>query len=75
MDQLDHIEGSFDMRIRPYVWSIRAQALLMAGEIDAALPLAQRARSAALLYYAQESPAVAQVERILADAGRGARQP
>ena len=75
MDQLDHIEGSFDIRIRPYVWSIRAQALLMAGEIDAALPLALRARSAALLIYAQESPAVAQVERILADAGRGARQP
>ena len=75
MDQLDHIEGGFDIRIRPYVWGVRAEALLMAGDSDSAVQLAQRARSAALRFYAPESAAVEQAQRIVAAASHGAQQP
>ena len=75
MDQLDHIEGGFDIRIRPYVWGVRAEALLMAGDSGSAVQLAQRARSAALRFYAPESAAVEQAQRIVAAASHGAQQP
>ena len=75
MDQLDHIEGGFDIRIGPYVWGVRAQALLMAGDSGSAVQLAQRARSAALRFYAPESAAVEQAQRIVAAASHGAQQP
>lgn len=60
MDQLNHVEGSYDIRIQPYVWMIRAKALLLAGDIQDARPLAGRARDAALLYYAPDSTVISE---------------
>jgi len=57
MDQLDHLEGFYDVRVMPYVWRIRAQYLALAGNYDAALPLAKRARELALRYYSPRSTA------------------
>jgi eukaryotic-like serine/threonine-protein kinase len=55
MDQLDHIEGNYDVRIQPHVWSTRARALMSTGDIAGARMLATRARDAAALYYAPGS--------------------
>ncbi len=65
LDQLGHIEGSYDVRIQPYVWGIRARALLLAGDDKAARALAQRARDAASLYYAPDSQEIAEADRLL----------
>jgi serine/threonine-protein kinase len=65
MDQLDHLEGGYDIRIQPYVWGIRARALLLAGDAETARGLAQRTRDAALLYYAPGSTEVAEADALL----------
>jgi serine/threonine-protein kinase len=65
MDQLGHIEGDYDIRIQPYVWGIRARALLLAGDADDARALAKRMREAASLYYAQGSRDVAEADSLL----------
>ena len=65
IDQLDHIEGDYDVRIEPYVWGIRARALLLAGDYKAARALAQRARDATLLYYAPGSAAIIDADSAL----------
>jgi serine/threonine protein kinase len=65
LERLDHIEGYYDIRIQPYVWSVRAQALLVAGDDQTALALAQRARDATLLYYAPGSAAIAEAEAMV----------
>jgi serine/threonine protein kinase len=51
IERLGHLEGSYDIRIEPYVWTIRANSLLLAGERDAADALALKARNANALYY------------------------
>jgi serine/threonine-protein kinase len=51
IDRLGHLEGYFDIRIEPYVWGIRADSLLLAGERDAATVLALKARNANSLYH------------------------
>ena len=58
MQQLSHPEGYFDIRIQPYVWGIRAQSLMLAGDIEGARTLAMRRNDAARLYYAPNSAAV-----------------
>ncbi|MGO8856481.1 MAG: protein kinase domain-containing protein [Steroidobacteraceae bacterium] len=59
MQEIDHLEGFYDIRIMPYVWGIRAQYLLLAGDDHAAIPLARRAREAALRYFSPGSaPAI-----------------
>jgi tetratricopeptide (TPR) repeat protein len=65
MDRLSHIEGDYDIRVQPYVWGIRARALLLAGEDEAARALAQRTRDAASLYYAPGSTEVAEADEVL----------
>jgi serine/threonine-protein kinase len=65
LDQLDHIEGYYDVRIQPYVWGIRASALLLAGDRQSADALAKRARDAASLYYAPGSSEVRDAEKLL----------
>ncbi len=55
LEQLDHVEGLYDVRIKPYVWGIRAQVLRLMGDGDAAASLAQRARDAVLRYYSPGS--------------------
>jgi serine/threonine-protein kinase len=65
MDQLGHLEGYFDIRIEPYVWGIRAQALLLAGDLEAARALAGKARDAASAYYAPDAAALIEAERLL----------
>jgi tetratricopeptide (TPR) repeat protein len=64
MIQLDHIEEFYDIRIRPYVWGIRAQSLQLAGDQEGARALAKRSRDAAILYYAPGSAAVTQAEAL-----------
>jgi tetratricopeptide (TPR) repeat protein len=73
MEELNHLEGFYDVRINPYVWGIRAESLLLAGENDAALALAKRSREAALIYFAPDSAAVAQADALLRDSS--ARAP
>jgi tetratricopeptide (TPR) repeat protein len=65
MDQLGHVEGNYDIRIEPHVWGIRARALLMAGDDEAARALAQRMRDAASLYYAPGSTEAAAADALL----------
>jgi serine/threonine protein kinase/tetratricopeptide (TPR) repeat protein len=64
MIQLDRIEEFYDIRIRPYVWGIRAQSLQLAGDQEGARALAKRSRDAAILYYAPGSAAVTQAEAL-----------
>jgi serine/threonine-protein kinase len=67
MDELDHIEGDYDIRIQPYVWTIRTRALLLAGDAEAARTLARRTRDAASLYYAPGSTQGAEADALLRD--------
>lgn len=64
-DQLGHLEGYYDIRIRPYVWSIRARALLLAGDYESARTLARNARDAASAYYASDAPTLIETEGLL----------
>ena len=64
MDQLTHIHGYHDVRVEPFVWGIRAQALLMAGDYEAARALAKRALDAARLDYAPESTQIVHAEAL-----------
>lgn len=65
MYQLGHLEGYYDIRIEPYVWSIRARSLLLAGDYQAAHPLAQKARDAASAYYASDAATFLEAEELL----------
>jgi serine/threonine protein kinase len=65
MDQLDYIEGGYDVRTQPYVWGIRARALLLAGEDEAARALAKRMRDTASLYYVPGSTEVAEADALV----------
>lgn len=67
LKQLDHIEGNYDIRIQPQVWSIRARSLMLAGDMAQAHALASRARDAAALYYAPGSREVAEAAALLRD--------
>jgi serine/threonine protein kinase/tetratricopeptide (TPR) repeat protein len=51
LEQLAHVEYNSDVRLEPYVWGVRSQALLLAGQTDAAREMAQRARDATARYY------------------------
>jgi hypothetical protein len=67
MNQLAHIEGNYDIRIQPQIWSIRAQSLMLAGEKAQALLLAERAKEAASLYYAPGSQQIAEATALFQD--------
>jgi tetratricopeptide (TPR) repeat protein len=64
MDQLGHLEGYYDIRIEPYVWGIRARSLLLAGDLETARALAQRARDAASAYYAPDAAPFIEAEEL-----------
>jgi serine/threonine-protein kinase len=51
IERIGHLEGYYDIRIEPYVWAIRANSLLLAGERDAANVLAMKARTANSRYH------------------------
>jgi serine/threonine-protein kinase len=65
MDQLGHLEGYYDIRTEPYVWSVRARSLLLAGEPEAASALARKARDAASAYYASDAAPFIEAEQLL----------
>ena len=65
MDQLGHLEGYYDIRIKPYVWSIRARSLLLAGDYESARALAHNARDAASAYYASDAATLIEAEGLL----------
>jgi eukaryotic-like serine/threonine-protein kinase len=71
MDQLDHIEGAYDIRIEPDVWGIHAQALAMTGHVAESRALAKRTRDAALRYYAPGSAAVVRAQALLQETTSG----
>jgi serine/threonine-protein kinase len=72
MEQLGHIEGYYDIRLEPYVWGIRARALTLAGDDDAARKLAIRTREAASKYYAPGSLEIRQADGLLRNSPRHA---
>jgi hypothetical protein len=73
MEQLNHIEGNYDVRIQPYVWGIRARALLLVGDSEAARALAKYARDSASVYYAPGSKEFAAADALLRNSpGRAA---
>jgi hypothetical protein len=65
MDLLGHVEGYYDIRIEPYVWSVRARSLLLAGDYESARALARNARDAASGYYASDSAMLIEAEGLL----------
>ena len=65
VDQLAHLEGYYDIRIEPYVWGVRAQSLLLAGEPEAAREPAQKSRDAASMYYAADAASRIEAEAML----------
>jgi tetratricopeptide (TPR) repeat protein len=65
MDHLGHLEGYYDIRIEPYVWSIRARSLLLAGDYESARALARNARDAASVYYAPDAATLIEAEAML----------
>jgi tetratricopeptide (TPR) repeat protein len=65
LEQLGRVEYNSDIRLEPYVWSIRSQALLLAGQTDAARALAQRARDATSRYYDPRSREAVRADHLL----------
>ena len=64
MQGLEHLEGYYDVRLEPYVWGIRARALGLAGELEAARALAQKARDAASGDYSPEAAPLREAEAL-----------
>jgi len=75
MHQLEQFREIADVRMRPYVWGARARALQLAGDLAPARELAQRARDAALAYFAPDSPAIMRAEALLQSASTGSSLP
>jgi eukaryotic-like serine/threonine-protein kinase len=67
MDLLGHLEGYYDIRIEPHVWSVRARALSLAGDYESARALARNARDAAAAYYASDAETLVEAEGLLRD--------
>ena len=65
MQALDRVEGYYDVRIQPHVWSIRARSLSLAGDFESARTLARNARDAALAYYASDAATLVDDEQLL----------
>ena len=65
MENLGRLEGYYDIRIQPHVWSIRAHSLLLAGDYESARALARNARDAALAYYAADAATLIDAEQLL----------
>jgi serine/threonine-protein kinase len=65
MEQLQHIEGLYDLRVQPYVWGIRANALALSGDLAGARLLAQRMRDATRLYFSPTSAAATAADRLV----------
>jgi eukaryotic-like serine/threonine-protein kinase len=71
LEQVNHIEGYYDIRIQPYVRAIRARALLLMGDAPGAHALVRYTRDAALRYYAPGSIAVTEANLLLEDSQKG----
>jgi tetratricopeptide (TPR) repeat protein len=62
VDTFDRVTGFRDVRTAPYLWRIRAEALLLSGDADAALDWAQRALDGDRRYDDPASPDIAEAE-------------
>jgi eukaryotic-like serine/threonine-protein kinase len=65
VDTFDRVTGFRDVRTAPYLWRIRAEALLLSGDADAALDWAQRALDGDRRYDDPSSPDIADAEATL----------
>jgi tetratricopeptide (TPR) repeat protein/tRNA A-37 threonylcarbamoyl transferase component Bud32 len=65
MAELSRIEGSYDIRIEPMIWKVRAQALQLSGDLSSARALAQRALDADTLYYDSQSAELRDAQALL----------
>jgi hypothetical protein len=65
MDQLDHLEGYYDIRVEPYVWGIRARSLLLSGDHEGARAMALKAREAASVYFGPDASSLTEAEGLL----------
>jgi serine/threonine-protein kinase len=65
VDTFDRVTGFRDVRTGPYLWRLRAEALLLSGDAAAALDWAQRALDADRRYDDPSSPDIAEVEATL----------
>jgi len=70
LEKLDHIEGYYDIRIKPYVWSARARALLLIGDRAGAADYAKRVSEAVRRWYSPDSPVIAQSAALTAELTR-----
>jgi len=64
-DAFDHVVGRRDVRSGPYVWLIRSDVLLRAGDRPAAREWARRALDASLRYDDPTAPSIAQAKAAL----------
>lgn len=71
MEQLNRIEGYYDIRLEPHVWGIRAQSLALAGDAEGALALAKRQREAVLRYYSPGSAAITEGSALVQNLASG----
>jgi serine/threonine-protein kinase len=65
VDTFDRVTGFHDVRTAPYLWRIRAEALLLSGDAKGALDWAQRAVDADRRYDDPSSPDIADAEATL----------
>ena len=68
VDLFDHVTGPRDVRMGPKLWRIRAEALMMSGDVQGAISWAQRAHDADRQYDHPSSPDIAEAERTLSAA-------
>ena len=68
VDLFDHVTGPRDVRMGPKLWRIRAEALMMSGDVQGAISWAQRALDADRQYDHPSSPDIAEAERTLSAA-------
>lgn len=71
MDGIEHMNGFRDVRMQPYVWLARAEALRHAGDLDGSGALAARALEASQRYDAPGATSIRDAEAAIAAAARG----
>ena len=75
LEVFDHVTGFRDVRMGPYLWRIRAEALLESGDAKGAVEWAQRALDSDRRYDDPASPDIAMAETTLRAAAKAARSP
>ena len=75
VETFDHVVGFRDVRMGPYLWRIRAEALLLAGDAKGAEDWAQRALDADRRYDDPSSADIHEAEATLNTARKALRMP